>query len=113
MPTEMNGMNKIIGNCSKNESKIPAILDFFLKISKFLLFTTSSLKIILPMVLPCLSTKGVTTNNAINTVKNAAVVQIRADGKWHEGIVYVRNGGKWVEATSVNVRSGGKWYESK
>jgi hypothetical protein len=46
-------------------------------------------------------------------VQNAGIVNIKINNSWHEGQVYVKAGGVWHEAETVNVKTAAGWRESQ
>lgn len=45
-------------------------------------------------------------------VENAGIVRVKYGSNWHEGQVYVKHNGNWLEAQAVYVKHGGNWLES-
>jgi hypothetical protein len=46
-------------------------------------------------------------------VQNAGIVRVKVNGAWKEGQVYVKAGGTWHEAETVNVKTSSGWKESQ
>ena len=46
-------------------------------------------------------------------VQNAGIVNVKVDGAWKEGQVYVKVNNEWKEAETVNVKVNGEWQESQ
>lgn len=51
--------------------------------------------------------------SAETLVQNAGVANLKVNGAWKEGQVYVKVSGVWQEAESVNVKVSGAWQESE